>query len=101
MPKLLYQGHGSFRLTTNNNVVIFIDPYAGTGYDVSTDIILVTHQHMDHNKVDKCAKKPDCRIITNVEALEGGTHNIIDVDGIIVQAVEASNKNHNPNGKHF
>lgn len=33
MAKLLFQGHGSFRITTDNNVVIYIDPYAG---DTST-----------------------------------------------------------------
>ena len=34
MPKLLYQGHGSFRLTGNDGFVIYVDPYAGEGYDI-------------------------------------------------------------------
>jgi len=96
MPKLLFQGHGSYRLTADDGRVIYVDPYKGKGYDLPADLILVTHQHSDHNKVKRCAKKPDCRIITNEEALEGGEHNDFDIDGIIIQAVEAMNKNHDP-----
>jgi L-ascorbate metabolism protein UlaG (beta-lactamase superfamily) len=36
------------------------------------DMILVTHQHKDHNQIKRCTQKPDCRIITNEDALEGG-----------------------------
>jgi len=96
MPKLFYQGHGSFRLTTNNGRTIYVDPFAGEGYHVPADIILVSHQHGDHNQVQLCAQKPDCIIISNVEALQGGKHNSFGIDGIKIQAVEAYNKNHNP-----
>ena len=96
MPKLLFQGHGSLRLTADDGRIIYINPYKGKGYDLPADIILVTHQHTDHNRVKRCVQKPDCRIITNAEALEGGTHNSFNFDGILIQAVEANNKNHDP-----
>ena len=96
MPKLLYQGHGSYRLTADDGRIIFVDPYKGKGYDTPADIILVTHQHYDHNKIERCAQKPDCRIITNAEALENGKHNSFDINGISILAVEAGNKKHNP-----
>ena len=96
MPKLLYQGHGSLRLTADDGRVIYIDPYKGKGYDMPADIILVTHQHHDHNKISLCTQKNGCRVITNVEALENGVHNSFDVDGITIQAVEAMNKKHDP-----
>lgn len=97
MPKLLYQGHGSFKLTANDGRVIYVDPYAGGGYDVPADFILVTHGHHDHTKTQLCAKKPACRIITHEEALAGGRHNSFDLGGgITVTAVEAGNKNHDP-----
>ncbi|MDR2957389.1 MAG: MBL fold metallo-hydrolase [Coriobacteriales bacterium] len=96
MPKLLFQGHGSLRLTADDGRVIFIDPNAGKGYESPADIILVTHQHSDHNKIRLCTQKPDCQIITNVEALAGGTHNSFDVNGILIQAVRAANRNHDP-----
>ena len=31
--KLLYQGHGSLRIVTADEKVIYIDPYAGEGYE--------------------------------------------------------------------
>ena len=96
MSKLLFQGHGSYRLTANDGCVIYVDPYKGKGYDAPADIILVTHQHGDHNKIKKCAKKQECRIITNEEALAGGKHNSFDIGGIYIQAVEAGNKRHDP-----
>ena len=96
MPKLLFQGHGSLRLTADDGRVIYFDPYKGKGYDLPADIILVTHQHSDHNKIKRCTQKPDCRIITNEEALAGKTHNSFDIGGILIQAVEAGNKNHDP-----
>ncbi|MDR0223351.1 MAG: MBL fold metallo-hydrolase [Oscillospiraceae bacterium] len=96
MAKLLYQGHGSFRVTADDGTVIYIDPYAGEGYDVPADIILVTHQHGDHNQIQLCAKKSDCRIITNAEALAGGKHNTFEIGGISIQAVEAKSLFHSP-----
>jgi L-ascorbate metabolism protein UlaG (beta-lactamase superfamily) len=96
MPKLLFQGHGSYRITTDSGVVMYVDPFKGKGYDIPADLILVTHQHSDHNQVKKCSKKPECQIITNVEALAGGEHNSFDVCGVLIQAVEAANKNHDP-----
>ena len=96
MPKLLYQGHGSLRLTADDGSVIYVDPYKGKGYDLPADIILVTHQHNDHNQVKRCAQKPGCRVITNSEALAGGYHNSFNIGGILIQAVEAANKKHDP-----
>ena len=94
MPKLYYQGHGSHRLTSNDGVVVFIDPYAGTGYHIPADIILISHQHDDHNKIGLITQKPDCTVITNVEALAGGKHNTFSIKGIEIEAVMAQNKNH-------
>ena len=96
MPKLLYQGHGSFRLITDDGVVLYLDPFAGTGYDMPADVILISHQHPDHNKIDLIIQKPGCAVITNAEALEGGKHNTFTVKGLTVEAVLAENKNHPP-----
>jgi len=94
--KLLYQGHASFRLTAQDGTVIYIDPYAGEGYDVPADIILVTHQHGDHNQIQLVTQKENCRLISNVEALEGEQHNSFEINGIKIEAVWAENVNHNP-----
>jgi len=94
MPKLLYQGHGSFRLTADDGRVIYVDPYAGEGYDKPADIILVSHQHGDHNQVQLCTQKSGCTIITNAEALVDGVYNSFSIGGIEIQAVQAYNQNH-------
>lgn len=53
--RLLYQGQGSIRIVSPEGKVIYIDPYAGTGYDLPADLILVTHDDPDHNKIAKVA----------------------------------------------
>ncbi|AEF80873.1 MBL fold metallo-hydrolase [Leadbettera azotonutricia] len=96
MPKLYYQGHGSFRISASDGRVIYVDPYAGDGYTLPADIVLITHQHSDHNKIELVTQKDGCRVITNVEALAGGKHNSFDINGIHIEAVEAKNLIHNP-----
>ena len=94
--KLLYQGHASYKITTATGKVMYVDPYAGEGYDVPADIILVSHQHDDHNKIGLVTQKPSCTVITNVEALAGGKHNTFHVEDVVIEAVEACNVNHDP-----
>lgn len=96
LAKLLYQGHGSYRITSNQGTVIYVDPFAGKGYGVPGDIILVTHQHFDHNQTDLVNKAKDCIIITNKEALEGTKYHTFLVKDIHIEAVPAYNKKHNP-----
>ena len=94
--KLLYQGHASVRITTREGKVIYIDPFAGKGYDKSADLILITHAHFDHTAIARIKHmNDDCRIISNMEALAGGKHNEFDLGYIKVKSVAAgNNKNH-------
>lgn len=94
---LLYQGHASLRITTAEGKVIYIDPYAGEGYDLPADLILVTHGHSDHNEINRIeTKNQDCVIITHEEALVDGVYKIFEFDFATVEAVQAgNNRNHN------
>lgn len=94
MAKIYYNGHGSLRLTTAQGTLIYIDPYAGEGYDLPADIILVTHQHGDHNQIQLPAKKQDCRVIQNFDMLKDGIYASISIKDIEVEAVPAYNRNH-------
>jgi len=94
MARLLYQGHGSFRITTKENQVIYVDPYAGEGYDLPADLILVTHQHGDHNQIGIVSKKATCTIIQNQDALKEDGYQSFTIGDVQIQAVPAYNTNH-------
>ena len=102
MPKLFYQGHGSFRLTADDGLVIYVDPYAGGGYDVPADVILVSHQHGDHNKIELVPQKEGCCIFSNHDALEDGQFHMrmhlddYEDEDFLVESVEAYNEKHDP-----
>lgn len=95
--KLLYQGHGSLRVVTAEGKVIYIDPYAGEGYDLPADLILMTHGHQDHTAVKLIKTKNEgCRTISWKEALVKGEYKTFDLGYAVVEAVQAgNNKNHN------
>lgn len=94
MAKLLFQGHGSYRITTNEGVVIYVDPYLGDGYEQVADIILVTHEHNDHNHVELPAKKSSTIVIRQNNLKVGKIYNKTHVCGVEIEAVQAYNKNH-------
>ncbi len=91
-PVLLYMGQASIRITTPEDKVIYIDPYAGSDedYEPSADLILVTHAHFDHSDIDKVVnRKEDCQIITQDEAIQPDGHVRFDLGYVTVQPVEA------------
>jgi L-ascorbate metabolism protein UlaG (beta-lactamase superfamily) len=94
MATLLYQGHASVRITSDGGVVLYIDPFAGEGYDKSADIILVTHQHRDHNCINLPSHKGDCVIIQQTEAIRNAVYQSFIIKGFTITAFPASNKNH-------
>ena len=95
MATLLYQGHGSYRITTAEGKTIYVDPFAGEGYDVPADMIIVTHEHGDHTCVDKMPHAEEC-IIFRSKNLHPffGSYLTIRRCGVTITAVEAENKNH-------
>lgn len=97
--KLLYQGHGSLRIITAEGKVIYIDPYAGEGYDLPADLILVSHGHPDHNAVDLIQNRNEgCQLIYNTDALVDGEYKTYDLGFATVEAVQAgNNRNHDIN----
>ncbi|MCM1175653.1 MAG: MBL fold metallo-hydrolase [Blautia sp.] len=94
MAKLLYQGHGSLRLISKRGTVVYIDPYKGNGYDEPADLILVTHQHPDHNRIDLPARAEGCKVIQNMDALKDGEYRKFTIQDITIEAVEAYNAKH-------
>jgi L-ascorbate metabolism protein UlaG (beta-lactamase superfamily) len=94
MVKLLYQGHASFRLAVNNYIT-YIDPYAGEQYDEPADLILVTHQHYDHNQVELPARKHTCQLWQNMDSHPSKDVYLAKQFGPLeISATVACNKNH-------
>lgn len=93
-PSLTYLGRSSVKITTCKNHVIYIDPYAGdsSDYHDSADLVLVTHQHSDHNAVNRVTMKKDGVVLQCPMDIGAGVHK--KVFGIDIKAVKAYNSNH-------
>ena len=95
MATMLYQGHGSYRFVTDNGTVVYVDPFAGEGYDLPADVVLVTHEHPDHRLVDKMPHAQGCDVLRAAQLLPSpGAYQTLETHGISVQAVQAENANH-------
>lgn len=94
MAKLLYQGHGSLRIVTAQGSTVYLDPYAGDGYDLPADLILITHEHPDHNQIVLVQQKPECQIIRSTDMLVNGEYLTKECCGIKIRSVPAYNRMH-------
>lgn len=92
MAKLMFFGHGSFRLTTNDGVVVYIDPFYSGDYSVPADLALITHEHYDHNKVELLTMAKDGIVLRASDFLPD--YKTIAYSNITIRAVPAYNKNH-------
>ena len=97
MGKLLYQGHGSYRIVSDNGTVIYMDPFAGEGYDLPADIVLISHEHPDHNKLSLLHQKKGCTVLRPETILSSGVYGSRKIDDISIQAVPAYNAKHDKN----
>lgn len=97
MSKLFYQGHGSYRLVSDEGIVVYIDPYAGEGYDLTADLVLISHEHGDHNQVNLIHQGKDCRILRPENMLRAGVYESLTIHGITIEAVPAYNDTHDRN----
>lgn len=96
MAKLLYQGHASLRITSDAGKVLYVDPYAGEGYEPTADLVLVTHEHYDHNATHIVPMSQRTIVVHSKDAFSDGIYRDFDYFGFEVHAVPAGNKNHDP-----
>lgn len=90
---LLYQGHGSLRIEADG-MIIYVDPFSGEGYDKQADLILITHEHPDHNKISLVPQTDKTIILRSKDMLIDGKYQTKKVGSITIEAVPAYNKNH-------
>jgi L-ascorbate metabolism protein UlaG (beta-lactamase superfamily) len=87
-------GHASVKIWTAGGMVVYIDPYAGTDYVDSADVVLITHPHSDHNKLSLIRQKASCVVITSAQAFKDNAYRSFVIGGLTVDAVPAYNSNH-------
>lgn len=96
VPTLTLIGHASVKIKTAEGVVIYIDPYQPGDYSEKADIILVSHEHSDHNKVKLCKQNEGCLVLRVKETINPKdlSYNIFEHLGVKIEPVPAANKNH-------
>lgn len=95
-PTLTLIGHASVKIKTAEGTVIYIDPYYDGDYSEKADIILVSHEHSDHNKINLCQQNEGCMVLSVKETIntKDMTYNTFEYKGVKIEPVPASNKNH-------
>ena len=87
-------GHATARIKTAEGTIIYIDPFQPGDYADSADVVLVSHQHSDHNQVNLVKRKATCVTITNFEANQNNVYKSFTIGNIKVDAVAAYSANH-------
>ncbi len=91
---LTYLGHATVKIKTSEEKIMYIDPYQPGDYSDSADVVLITHQHSDHNRLNLVRQRPTCVVIQNSNAIQNGAYQNFTVGNIKIAAVAAYNANH-------
>ena len=99
--ELSYFGRATVKIRTESGMVVYIDPYAPGDYTEPADLVLVTHGHGDHNRVELVKLKPGAVVAAPAGAVSAKNALIVSegdtfsAGSISVRALPAANKNHN------
>jgi L-ascorbate metabolism protein UlaG (beta-lactamase superfamily) len=91
---LKYIGHSFVKIKTLEGKVIYIDPFNVNEFADSADIVLITHEHSDHNDLTRVHQKAGCQVIRSANVNMSGVYKSITVGNIKVTGVAAYNSNH-------
>lgn len=94
-PELTFIGHASMKIKTQEGKVVYIDPYQEGDYSEEADLILVTHEHYDHNNVKLVTQKESTEIIRALDLHPAkDRYDSVNKCGIQITSVPAYNSNH-------
>ena len=96
-PTLTYIGHAHLKIVTAGGTVLYVDPYkiGGYTYTDNADIILVSHEHDDHNQVKLVPQNEGCTVLGVKQTInKDGSYNTFTLGDVTVIPVPAANKNH-------
>jgi L-ascorbate metabolism protein UlaG (beta-lactamase superfamily) len=94
---LKYIMHSFLKIKTSEGKILYIDPALVNSFEDSADVVLITHEHGDHNDLNRVKRKSTCVVIRAANALKNGVYQTITVDNIVITAVPAYNSNHPKN----
>ena len=91
---ITYINHSTIKIKTKDNKVIYVDPYGDGDYSEKADLVLVTHEHSDHNNISLVTMNENGKTIAFGDVLANGEYKTIDENGIKITGVKAENSNH-------
>ena len=96
LPTLTLIGHASLKIKTREGIVIYIVPYYKGDYSEKADIILVSHEHPDHNAINLVTQNKDCVVLRVKDTInqKDNSYNTFEYYGVKIEPVPATNKNH-------
>jgi L-ascorbate metabolism protein UlaG (beta-lactamase superfamily) len=75
-------------------MVIYIDPNLVNAFKDSADVVLITHEHSDHNDLSRVKRKASCTTIRAANALISGVYQTFTIGKVTIRAVPAYNSYH-------
>ena len=87
-PTLKFNGTAFVKIVTSDGRVIYIDPY-GINEPDSADIVLITHEHSDHNELWRVTQKANCKVLRVADALKAGVYQTFTFGDIKIKATPA------------
>lgn len=97
-PTLTYIGHASVKIVSKSGKVVYIDPNQDGDYSDEADYLFITHDHGDHQPNRNVVLKKSCvRIEHGAAHPKPAIYESWDFGDIQLEAVPASNKNHDIN----
>jgi L-ascorbate metabolism protein UlaG (beta-lactamase superfamily) len=91
---LTYYGHSFVKIKTAQGLVMYIDPFNVNAFTDSADVVLITHEHPDHNEINRVKQKPTCQVIRAVNAISGNSYNTFTLGSVTITGFPAYNSNH-------
>jgi len=92
---LKYLGNAFVKIKTFEGKIVYIDPYAVSDLD-SADIVLITHEHSDHNDLTRVTQKTGCQVIRAANAIKDSVYQNFVIGNIKIKAVAAYDKKWHP-----